>query len=86
MDWCLTVPFDANEVVEKLEDAANASTLPRLAVFSIEKGFEKPVVENLNGVILKWDTNNKMADVEHKINDGLINFDVVPEEAEKESA
>ena len=63
-------------MIERLEDAANASTIPRVAIFSIEKGFDKPVVENLNNVIRKWDTNNKMADVEHKINEGLLNYDV----------
>ena len=80
LDGYLTVPFDATEVVEKLEDAANANTLPRLAIFSVEKGFDKPVVENLNNVINKWESNGKMADVEQRIQSGIENFDVVPAE------
>ena len=58
--------------------------MPRLAIFSVEKGFEKPVVENLNNVIRKWESNGKMGDVEQRIQTGIENFDVVPEE--KESA
>ena len=58
--------------------------MPRLAIFSVDKGFEKPVVENLNNIINKWENSGKMGDVEQRIQTGIENFDVVPEESENQ--
>ena len=72
----MTVPFDAQDVIYRLEDAAIASTLPKVSIFSIEKGFDKPIVENINNIINKWDNSGKLADVEQRIQHGIQNFDV----------
>ncbi len=48
MPWVSAVPFDgADEVVERLEEASDASYLPKVAIFSVAKGFEKPVVYDI---------------------------------------
>ena len=47
------VPFAAEEIIEKLEDAAEASYLPKVAVFSVAKGFDKPVCFDIKAVISK---------------------------------
>ena len=35
----LTVPFDASEVTNKLEDMAEAANIPRASIFVARKGF-----------------------------------------------
>ena len=44
-DWLHAVPYDASDdLVAKLEETCNATLIPKLSVFSVSKGFEKPVV------------------------------------------
>ena len=47
MPWVSAVPYLSEEVIEKLEDASDASYLPKVAVFSVAKGFERPVVYDI---------------------------------------
>ena len=54
------LPFNCdNEIIEDLEDKAYASVLPKLAVFSVEKGFKKCVAQDIKNKILK---NQNMAE------------------------
>ena len=51
--WCKAMPFDAPPtLIENLEDACDASLIPKLSIFSLEKGFEKPVVFDIKTKIL----------------------------------
>ena len=51
--WCHALPYDAlPSIIESLEDKANASVIPKLAVFSVEKGFEKCVVMDVKHKII----------------------------------
>ena len=55
-----TVSFNSEEIVEKLEDAAEASYLPKVAVFSVAKGFDKPVCFDIKQVITKNEPGQAM--------------------------
>ncbi len=60
MDWCYSVPFDvAPEVIIRLEDLAQASSIPKLAVFSKASGLDKFAVLDIKQIILK---NESMAE------------------------
>ena len=53
-DWCYALPFEAPDVlVGALEEAANAENIPRLSIFSTARGFDKPVVADVKGIILR---------------------------------
>ena len=41
------MPYAAEDVIERLEEASDASYLPKVAVFSVAKGFERPVVYDI---------------------------------------
>ena len=52
-DWCYAVPFDAPQsIIEGLEDKANAMLIPKLSIFSVEKGFDKFVVNDIKTKVL----------------------------------
>ena len=54
LDWCHAMAFDAPDaLVGDLEEAANAETIPKLTIFSQVRGFEKPVVSDVKGIIVK---------------------------------
>ena len=41
----LALPYNAPaEIIAQVEDVSEAKTVPRVSVFSVEKGFSKPVV------------------------------------------
>ena len=63
MDWCLALPFDADdEKIQKLEEGCNANVIPRLSIYGVSKGFEKPVVADIKQVIIKMgDANNDIS-------------------------
>ena len=53
------MPFDCPPtLVEQLEDKCEASLIPKLSIFSLEKGFERPVV-----VDIKTKTLNKQDNI-----------------------
>lgn len=59
-DYCHAIPFDAeDEIIANLEETCNATVIPRIALFSIAKGFDKPVVADIKQIILK---NSDMAE------------------------
>ena len=59
-DWLHAVPYDASdELIANLEETCNATLLPKISVFSISKGFDKPVVPDIKHIILK---NSDMAE------------------------
>ena len=71
MDWCHALPFNVDEeILAHLEDASNASAIPKVAVFNIMRGFEKPVCEDIKGPILKMEVTEAMAKVQKMILDG----------------
>ena len=41
------MPYASEDVIERLEEASDASYLPKVAVFSVAKGFERPVVYDI---------------------------------------
>ena len=48
MEWCYALPFNAtDQVIFNLEDICYANVIPKLSVFSVAKGFEKPVVNDI---------------------------------------
>ena len=70
MDWMNALPFNVDpSVIEALEDAANADVVPKLSVFNIARGFEKPVVDDIKGPILKC---GEVADAITKINTMIL--------------
>ena len=71
MEWCHALPYNIEEeMLMKLEDASNASAIPKLTVFNIQRGFEKPVCEDIKGPILKMDVTQAMTEVQKMILDG----------------
>mmetsp|Transcript_17811 Transcript_17811/g.30189 ORF Transcript_17811/g.30189 Transcript_17811/m.30189 type:complete len:84 (-) Transcript_17811:94-345(-) len=82
MEWCLALPYSApSEVVANIEEVGQASAIPKLTVFSLDKGFEKCVVMDIKHIISK---NENVAEavtqVMAKIQHGEENFDHQPEE------
>ena len=56
MHWCMAIPFDADPwIIENLETLAHASVIPKLCVFSVEKGFQKCVLQDVKHTLLKMD-------------------------------
>ena len=77
MEGILTIPYNASdELIAGIETASNADIVPKMVVFSVARGFEKPVCADIKGAILK---NEAVADafaaVEQKITDGEAAFD-----------
>ena len=71
MDWCNTLPYDADpELIAKIEDAANADVIPKIAVFNIQRGFEKPVVGDIKVPVLKSSVADAITKVNQMILDG----------------
>ena len=65
LSWCYTMPYDtADETLAKLEERANAATIPKISIFSVAKGFEKPTVFDIKGAILK---NDSMAEAVNQV-------------------
>ena len=46
------VPFEATSVMEKLEDLAKASTIPRVSIISKQR-LEEPVLKDIKPIVLK---------------------------------
>ena len=70
------MPHDASdELVAAIEDAAKAETIPRLSIFSVARGFEKPVVADAKGPILRASSAEEaISQIEKKILDGEDQF------------
>jgi len=66
------MPFDAPPtLIELLEDKCEASLIPKLSIFSVEKGFERPVVFDIKTKILnKTDMAEATEIVMQKIRQG----------------
>lgn len=88
LPWIHALPFNADpSIIEALEDKANAAVVPTLSVFSLAKGFEKPVVNDVKGLILKTDDMETAAtQIREAIAQGEENFDKVPEESRPATA
>ena len=76
-DFAHALPFNCDDsIIEELEDKAYANVIPKLAVFSVEKGFKKCVVPDIKNKIMK---NASMAEavdqVMEKIADGEAEYD-----------
>ena len=77
LNFLHALPFDVDDsILAKLEEISNADVIPKLVVYSVEKGFEKPLLMDIKQIILK---NQNQADsatqVMEKIQLGLENFD-----------
>ena len=71
------LPFNCEDsIIEELEDKAYANVIPKLAVYSVQKGFKKCVVQDIKNKVLK---NSSMAEavdqVLEKIADGEAEYD-----------
>ena len=78
MPWCMAVPFNADpEIIINLEDKAHASVIPKLCIFSVEKGFEKCVVMDVKHILLKnEDQKESYEQVMAKVRTGEETFDM----------
>ena len=48
------MPFDTPDAtIAKLEEQSQASTIPRISIYSVSKGYEKPSVLDIKQIILK---------------------------------
>ena len=85
MEWSHSIPFNVDpEVVDKLEDASNADIIPKVSVFSVVRGFEKPVVADIKGPILRMEAvADQISAINSKILDGEENFNKVDEDEKK---
>ena len=81
-DWIHAVPFHASdELVGNLEETCNATLIPKISVFSVSKGFDKPVVSDIKHIILKnTDMGEAVNMVQQKIKEGEENFDKIDDE------
>ena len=52
----MAVPFSYQEIMGKLEDLAAAAAIPRVAVFSTERGFEEFLVKDIKQSIVRHST------------------------------
>ena len=76
--WCKAMPFDAPPtLIEQLEDKCEADLIPKFSIFSVDKGFEKPVVHDIKHKILnKQDVTEAAECVVEKIRQGEEAFDL----------
>ena len=83
LPWIHALPYES-DLVEPLEDRANAAVVPTLAVFSVAKGFDRPVVGDIKGLILKTDDmETAVNSVREAIAAGEEAFDKDPEAEEE---
>ena len=77
LSWCYTVPYNApDHLLANLEEKAHANVIPKISIFSVAKGFEKPTVMDIKGMILKNESMAEaVAQVTEKIQKGEENFD-----------
>ena len=77
------MPFYAKpEIIADLEDKAQASVIPKLAVFSVMKGFNKCVVLDIKNIVLKnANMGEAVSQALAKIKQGEEDFDKRPDTA-----
>ena len=82
LSWCYTMPYNTpDKILANLEEKAHANVIPKIAIFSVAKGYEKPTVIDIKGVILKNDSMAEaVAQVLKKIQQGEDEFDKKEEE------
>ena len=50
----VTMPFDAPDaIIAKLEEQSQANNIPRISIYSVSKGYDKPSVLDIKQIILK---------------------------------
>ena len=76
------MPYNTpDKILANLEEKAHANVIPKIAIFSVAKGYEKPTVIDIKGVILKNDSMAEaVAQVLKKIQQGEDEFDKKEEE------
>ena len=67
-------------MIAYLEEGGNANVLPKIPVFSVAKGFERPVVADIKGILLKYPAGDCMQIMNERIVQGLEDYDKVEEE------
>ena len=78
------IPYHCTELAEKLEDKAEASTLPKLAVFSVDKGFSSCLMKDIKNIVLKSIPPSEQVDMaEQRLAEALETFQPVEEENEQ---
>ena len=51
------MPYNASDkLIANLEEKAHANLIPKIAIFSVAKGYEKPTVVDIKHLILKNDS------------------------------
>ena len=54
MSWCYTLPYDtSDEIIARLEEKSCADVIPKVSIFSVAKGYDKPTVVDIKQIILK---------------------------------
>ena len=51
--WVLAVPYGNTEVMSRLEDMAEAETIPRLSIINLQKGPAEIAIKDAKGIILR---------------------------------
>ena len=82
LSWCYTMPYNTpDKLLANLEEKAHANLIPKIAIFSVAKGYDKPTVIDIKGVILKNDSMAEaVAQVLQKIQQGEDEYDKKEEE------
>ena len=75
--WCYTLPYDTSDsIIAKLEEKSDASSIPRISIYSVSKGYEKPSVIDIKQIILKPENMTEAVNqVIAKIQKGEENYD-----------
>ena len=48
LDYLHALPYDVDDsILAKLEEISNADVIPKLVIYSVEKGFDKPLLMDI---------------------------------------
>jgi hypothetical protein len=53
MPWVLAVPYGSTEIINRLEDMAEAETIPRLSIINLQKTASEVAIKDAKPIILK---------------------------------
>lgn len=70
MPWLLAVPFENTEIINKLEDMAEAETIPRLSIINLQKSASEVAIKDAKRFILK---KQSMVDAVEDVRQEILN-------------
>ena len=53
MPWISAIPFEASEVVARMEDMAEAEVLPKLSIINIQKSIQEVTLKDVKNIVVK---------------------------------